>query len=300
MKITFWVRVGLLSLVVWLAACSGGEVHFSTANIAAAQLAQDADGTQTTTTFAPQDTFYLIVDLRNAPDGTKVKASWTTVNAEGADPNTNLSDVELESGSSSLTFDLKNDGPWPAGDYKVDVYLNDELNRTLDFKVSGGTAQAEPPSESATETVSEPAPEATGETAVSSETAVSTGAVAGLENVKTAVIQIEAQGTFRDPEVGTIYNAAGRVSGFIIDPSGIAVTNNHVVTGAALIKVWVGGESEPRNARVLGVSECADLAVIDIDGDGYPFMAWYDGSVDVGLDVYAAGFPLGDPEYTLT
>ena len=29
-------------------------------------------------------------------------------------------------------------------------------------------------------------------------------------------------------------------------------------------------------------------------------LAWYDGAVNVGLDVYAAGFPLGDPEFTLT
>jgi len=118
--------------------------------------------------------------------------------------------------------------------------------------------------------------------------------------VPSATIQIEAEGTFTDPEVGTVYNAAGRGSGFIIDPFGIAVTNNHVVTGAALLQVWVGGEDEPRNARVLGVSECSDLAVIDIDGDGYPFMEWYEGDLTPGLDVYAAGFPLGDPEFTLT
>ncbi|HFQ92383.1 MAG TPA: PDZ domain-containing protein, partial [Anaerolineae bacterium] len=80
----------------------------------------------------------------------------------------------------------------------------------------------------------------------------------------------------------------------------IAITNNHVVAGAALLKVWVGGESEPRNAKILGVSECSDLAVIDIEGDGYPYLTWYDGPLSVGLDVYAAGFPLGDPEYTLT
>jgi serine protease Do len=126
------------------------------------------------------------------------------------------------------------------------------------------------------------------------------GPIATLDGVKSATVQIEAQGTFVDPEVGTLYNAAGRGSGFIIDPSGLAVTNNHVVTGAALIKVWVGGESEPRNARILGFPECADLALIDIDGEGYPYLEWYDGAVDVGLDVYAAGFPLGDPEYTLT
>lgn len=125
-------------------------------------------------------------------------------------------------------------------------------------------------------------------------------AVSNLQDVKGAVIQIEAQGTFVDPEWGQ-YSGAGRGSGFIIDPSGIAVTNNHVVTGAALLKVWIGGDtSKTYNARVLGVSECSDLAVIDIDGDGFPFLEWYDSPIQVGLEVYTAGFPLGDPEYTLT
>ena len=125
-------------------------------------------------------------------------------------------------------------------------------------------------------------------------------AVTSLQDVKSAVIQIEAQGSFVDPQVGLQLNTAGRGSGFIIDESGIAVTNNHVVTGAALLKVWVGGESEPRNARLLGASECSDLAVIDLEGDGYPYLEWHEGAVSVGLDVYAAGFPLGDPEFTLT
>ena len=126
------------------------------------------------------------------------------------------------------------------------------------------------------------------------------GAVSNLQDVRQAVVQIEAQGTFVDPEVGLQVNSAGRGSGFIIDPSGIAVTNNHVVTGAALLKVWVGGESEPRNARVLGVSECSDLAVIDIEGDDHAYLEWFEGPIDVGLEIYSAGFPLGDPEFTLT
>ena len=125
-------------------------------------------------------------------------------------------------------------------------------------------------------------------------------AVNNLQDVKKAVIQIIAEGTFRDPAEGFQYNAAGAGSGFIIDPAGIAVTNNHVVTGAAFLQVYIEGEDQPRNARVLGVSECSDLAVIDIDGEGFPYMEWYAGPIDVGLDVYTAGFPLGDPEYTLT
>ncbi len=125
-------------------------------------------------------------------------------------------------------------------------------------------------------------------------------AVSSIQDVQGAVIQIEAQGTFVDPEWGQVIGA-GHGSGFIIDPSGIAVTNNHVVSGAALLKVWVGGDtSKTYNARVLGVSECSDLAVIDIDGEGFPFLTWYDSPIQVGLEVYTAGFPLGEPEYTLT
>jgi serine protease Do len=132
-------------------------------------------------------------------------------------------------------------------------------------------------------------------------TAAPSGAVTNLQDVQKATIQIEAQGTFIDPQFGLELNAAGRGSGFIIDPSGIAVTNNHVVTGAALYKVWVGGDtSKTYNAKVLGVSECSDLAIIKIDGSDFPYLSWYKGSVHVGLDVYAAGFPLGDPQFTLT
>lgn len=125
-------------------------------------------------------------------------------------------------------------------------------------------------------------------------------AVTSLDDIQNAVIQIEAQGTFVDPDEGLQLNSAGRGSGFIIDESGVAVTNNHVVTGAALLKVWIGGEDKPYNAKILGISECSDLAVIDIEGDGFPFLEWYTSPPRPGLDVYAAGFPLGDPEFTMT
>jgi serine protease Do len=126
------------------------------------------------------------------------------------------------------------------------------------------------------------------------------GAVRSLDGVESATIQIVAQGSFVDPEFGLQLNAAGAGSGFLVDPSGIAVTNNHVVTGAATLEVFVGGEDDPVNARVLGASECSDLAVIDLEGEGYPFLEFREGEIGTGLDVYAAGFPLGDPEFTLT
>ena len=121
-----------------------------------------------------------------------------------------------------------------------------------------------------------------------------------IDALPEAVIQIEAAGTYRDPTEGE-FQGAFRGSGFITDPSGIAVTNNHVVTGANTVTVWVGPERSEHSATVLGASECSDLAVIKIAGlNNSRYLAWYTGDVGPGLDIYAAGFPLGEPEFTLT
>jgi serine protease Do len=108
-----------------------------------------------------------------------------------------------------------------------------------------------------------------------------------------------AQGTFRDPEQ-EVTNAFGSGTGFIIDSSGLAVTNNHVVTGAGTLDVLVAGENQPRAARVVAASECADLALIDIDGDNYPYLEWSQAPLEPTVEVYAAGFPLGEPTYSAT
>lgn len=60
---------------------------------------------------------------------------WTAVDAEGVDANFQIDEAELTSGSGTLTFNLSTDGLWPAGAYKVELYLNDKLDRTLEFEV---------------------------------------------------------------------------------------------------------------------------------------------------------------------
>ncbi len=112
-------------------------------------------------------------------------------------------------------------------------------------------------------------------------------------------VQIVAQGTFVDPQVGVVQNAAGAGSGFIISEDGIAVTNNHVVTGAATLNVYVAGRARPVNARVLGASECWDLAVIDLSGEGYVALALDAAALRVGTPIFVAGYPLGEPEFAL-
>lgn len=126
------------------------------------------------------------------------------------------------------------------------------------------------------------------------------GTAVGFEQVQQAVIQLEARGTFVDPQYGG-YEGAGRGSGFIISEDGLAITNNHVVVGAGTIDVWRGGDqSDTLDARVLGASECLDIAVVQLEKGSYPYLAWRGGEITTGIDVYAAGFPLGDPTFTMT
>ena len=121
-------------LVLVLSACSFSA---STANISSAKMARDQDGEQPTKTFSPDEPFYCIVELSNAPNDTKVRALWTAVKAEGAEPNTEIDEAKTTSGSGQLQFNLSNQGPWPTGDYKVDLYLIDakQPTKTLEFKV---------------------------------------------------------------------------------------------------------------------------------------------------------------------
>jgi serine protease Do len=125
------------------------------------------------------------------------------------------------------------------------------------------------------------------------------GRVTNKENARAAVVRIVSQGSFRDPEVG-FQSGVGSGSGFIVSPDGLVVTNQHVVEGAGSVEVFIDGEDRPLNARILGVSECNDLAVLDLEGDDYPYFEWFEGPVNAGIDVWAAGFPMGDPEYSIS
>jgi serine protease Do len=86
----------------------------------------------------------------------------------------------------------------------------------------------------------------------------------------------------------------GAGSGFIVDPSGIIVTNNHVVEHADKIVVSLSdGRQMP--ARVLGTDELTDVAVIKIDAPTpLADVAWGDSrQVEVGDWVLVAGNPFG-------
>ena len=83
-------------------------------------------------------------------------------------------------------------------------------------------------------------------------------------------------------------------SGFIVDPSGIIVTNNHVVGEAARVQVILQDNSK-YPAKILGRDPRTDLAVLKIDAHKpLPFVHFGDSSAaQIGDWVVAVGNPFG-------
>ncbi len=141
-RVLLFVTVFLLVAVV-AAACS---FSFSTANVPQAVLAKDVKGdtfepVDPTTTFpTDQAVIHLVVTVANAPSDTKVKTVWTAVDVGDAAPaNTKIDEAEVtmaESGNAHFTLSQPSSGTWPVGKYKVDIYLNDKLDRTLEYTVA--------------------------------------------------------------------------------------------------------------------------------------------------------------------
>ncbi len=83
-------------------------------------------------------------------------------------------------------------------------------------------------------------------------------------------------------------------SGFIIDPKGLMVTNNHVIEGADKIKVKLSGGKE-HEAEIKGRDPKTDLALLQIKGPGpFPYLTLGDSdAIRVGDWVVAVGNPFG-------
>jgi hypothetical protein len=126
-----WLFV-LVALLGATLACAGSV---STANVADAWMSTDEDGTNRTTVFSQDAVFYAQADLQNAPDDTSLKAVWTAVDVQDTEPGMLLNETQFTTGSGLVHFTLSNDSLWPTGAYRAEIFLGEELAKTLDFTV---------------------------------------------------------------------------------------------------------------------------------------------------------------------
>jgi hypothetical protein len=109
----------------------------STVTMSDVKMATDENGENPTTVFSPNDTFYCVGYLENAPDDTKVTAVWIASDVENVEPDSKIKQLSARGGSGLFRFNLSPVDSWPTGQYEVELYLNDakEPTKALTFEV---------------------------------------------------------------------------------------------------------------------------------------------------------------------
>lgn len=80
-------------------------------------------------------------------------------------------------------------------------------------------------------------------------------------------------------------------SGVIISEDGYIVTNNHVIDGADEVNVSLSNKKSLK-AKVVGADPSTDIAVLKVEGHGYPYLLYGNSDdVHIGQWVLAVGYP---------
>ena len=121
-------------------ACSFSAGKTGVVSVESVTLAKDSGGKpgETVTAFAAADaTQYFVATLNEGKTGTRVKGVFTVVNA-GGETNQKIAETEVvtvDDDQNKVNFHITLPDGFPAGDYKADFYLNDQLAKTTEYKV---------------------------------------------------------------------------------------------------------------------------------------------------------------------
>lgn len=141
LNLVLWIATGFI-LLVTLTAVTTDSVSFTTARLKNAHMttAMDSSGkpVDTISTYAVDaPKLVAVAELRNAPPNTKVRFVWTYVSG-----NVPITEYTMDSGDKGANVyvfsNLTNDRPWPEGEYRVEMYVEDRNtpDATVNFVVS--------------------------------------------------------------------------------------------------------------------------------------------------------------------
>jgi len=128
------ISVTVMCAIMALAICS---CSVSTANLQNVRVSNDKNATASMAVLA-SDTpeIFVVFDCNNAPDGTVVKVAWKYTESDPAididDASMTLTEVDSKNINFSLT---KPDKGWPSGKYEVELFIDDNLQQTVNFSV---------------------------------------------------------------------------------------------------------------------------------------------------------------------
>jgi hypothetical protein len=126
-----WLIWGMgLLLSLGLLSCSAGNARVEEA-VTARGVEADYSPVGVADLFGPRDPFYCVVRVSDVPRGTTLSARWY----HGETFISETFYVAEPGGSGWIGFQLTNSEPWPGGEYRAEVYLEDQLWKTVRFRV---------------------------------------------------------------------------------------------------------------------------------------------------------------------
>jgi hypothetical protein len=118
----FSILFAVLALLVASLAC-GTTAPAGVSNI---QMSTDQEAANITTTFAPTDEIYVTFDVNEVEAGSSLEIRWYALDVEGQDPETPFTTSEYTYNDEDSIYAniYSTEGGFPAGQYKVEIYLN--------------------------------------------------------------------------------------------------------------------------------------------------------------------------------
>jgi hypothetical protein len=102
-------------------------------------MAKDKNGDpgEETTSFAPGDRMiHCVIKLNKAKKGTEVRFLWKIVDVQGSqNEDIKTIDYTTRSFENNVHSNLNLPKDWPTGKYRVEVYINGILDKTIDYTI---------------------------------------------------------------------------------------------------------------------------------------------------------------------
>ena len=123
MKSKISILLAVFALMLAALACG------APAGVSNIYMANDKEGTNKTTSFAPTDTVYVFFDVSQIDAGTQFQIKWYALNVDGQDPNEPIATTDYDyNNESTILAHINSTGAdgLPTGDYKVEIYMSDK------------------------------------------------------------------------------------------------------------------------------------------------------------------------------
>ena len=102
-------------------------------------LAKDNNGEagEATTTFEPSDSkIHCVITLNKAKAGTKIRTVWIAVDVAGTkNDEIKTLDYTTNSFEKEIAGFITWKGDWPKGQYRLEVYINGNLDKTIEYTI---------------------------------------------------------------------------------------------------------------------------------------------------------------------